>query len=73
MKGRGEGDWMSEGKEGVGSRTVGRSRLTLAVIAVIVTCEEGSVNVDRVSDGLAEAVSGERHVEGSVNWGIEKD
>jgi hypothetical protein len=42
--------------------TVGRARLALAVVAVVVAGEEGSVDVSRVGDGLAETVSSERHV-----------
>lgn len=50
-----------------GRRTVGRAALALAVVAVVVAGEEGSVDVSRVGDGLAEAVSGERHG-GYVCW-----
>ena len=41
--------------------TVSAAALTLAVVAVVVASEERSFNVSRVGDGLAEAVSGERH------------
>lgn len=44
--------------------TVSRARLALAVVAVVVASEGGSIYVDRVGDGLAETVSGERHVGG---------
>lgn len=40
---------------------------------MVVAGEEGSVNVDLVGDGLAEAVSGERHVGWcSLIWGLKK-
>lgn len=42
---------------------VGRARLTLAIITVVIASEERGVNVDLVGDGFAKAVSGERHVE----------
>jgi len=38
--------------------------LALAVVAVVVAGQEGRVHVDRVSDGLAEAVAGEGHFGG---------
>lgn len=41
--------------------TVGRAGLALAVIAVVVAGEKRSVDVDRVSDGLAETVTRETH------------
>ena len=45
--------------------TVGRAGLTLAVIAVIVAGEEGLLGVlDGISDSLAKAVTGERHIGG---------
>jgi hypothetical protein len=37
--------------------------LALAVVAVVVAGDEGLVDVNGVGDGLAEAVSGERHGE----------
>lgn len=43
--------------------TVGRAGLALAVVTVVVPSDEGRVDVDRIGDGLAEAVSGERHGE----------
>ncbi len=51
-------------------RTVSRARLALAVIAMVVAGEERGVNVDRVGDGLAEAVSGEAHVGKSLGVGL---
>jgi hypothetical protein len=45
-----------------GDEGVGRAGLALAVVAVVVAGEEGSVDVSRVGDGLAETVSSERHV-----------
>jgi len=36
--------------------------LALAVIAMVVTGHEGSIDVGRVSDGLAETVAGEGHL-----------
>lgn len=47
--------------------TVGRTRLSLAVIAVVITSKERSIEVGLVGDGLAEAVSGERHCE-LLSW-----
>ena len=44
-----------------GDERVGAAGLALAVVAVVVAREEGLVDVGRVGDGLAEAVSGERH------------
>jgi hypothetical protein len=41
--------------------TIGRTRLSLTVVAVVVTREQGLVNVDRVGDGLAETVTLENH------------
>lgn len=38
--------------------------MTLAVVAVIVGCDEWLVNVDRVGDGVAETVTLENHLEG---------
>lgn len=35
--------------------------MTLAIVAVVVAGEEGGVDVSRVGDGFAEAVSCERH------------
>ena len=49
-------------REGQGGRTVGRAGLALAVVAVVVAGEERGVHVNRVGDGVAEAVSGESHV-----------
>ncbi len=43
-------------------RTVSRAGLALAVVAVVVAREQRGVDVDRVRDGLAEAVSGETHL-----------
>ena len=54
-------DWVGEK-----GRTVGRAALALAVVAVVVAGEEGGLDVNRVGDGLAEAVSGERH--GGYVW-----
>jgi hypothetical protein len=45
-----------------GRRTVSAAALALAVITVVVASEEGSFDVSRVGDGLAETVSSERHV-----------
>ena len=42
--------------------TVCASTLTLAIIAVVVSRDERGFDVGRVGDGLAEAVSGKRHV-----------
>ena len=42
-------------------RTIGRTRLSLTVVAVVVTRDQGLVNVDRVGDGLAETVTLENH------------
>ncbi len=61
MRGRGKFGGSSERAQGSWQHTVGRARLALAVIAVVVAGEEGGVNVDRVGDGLAETVSGEAH------------
>lgn len=47
--------------EGTGVRTVRGAGLALAVVAVVISGEERGIDVDRVGDGLAEAVSGERH------------
>lgn len=47
----------------MGKHTVGRAGLALASIAVIVAREDRGVHVDRVGDGLAETVAGERHFE----------
>ena len=44
-------------------RTVGGAALALAVVTVVVANEERSFHVNRVGDGLAKTVSGERHVE----------
>lgn len=53
--------------------TVGRAGLTLAVIAVIIGSEEGLFSVlDGVSDSLAKAVTGERHVGGCGGFELEK-
>lgn len=41
--------------------------MALAVVAVVVAGDEGGVDVDRVGDGLAEAVARERHLVG-VGW-----
>lgn len=41
--------------------TVGRARLALAVVAVVIGRDERGVDVDRVRDGLAEAVAFENH------------
>lgn len=43
--------------------TVGRSRLSLAVVAVVISREKRSIDVDRVGDGFAETVSRKRHYE----------
>lgn len=45
------------------AHTVGRTTLTLAVVAVIVGSDEGLVDLDGVGDRLAEAVSVHRHDE----------
>jgi hypothetical protein len=47
-----------------GNEGVGASALTLAIVAVVVAGDDGLVDVDRVGDGLAEAVSGECHFQG---------
>ena len=47
--------------EGTGVRTVRGAGLALAVVAVVISGEVRGIDVDRVGDGLAEAVSGERH------------
>lgn len=41
--------------------TVSRPALALAVVAVVVSDNVGLVDVDRVGDGSAEAVTSERH------------
>jgi hypothetical protein len=41
--------------------TVCRTRLALAVVAVVVARDDRGVDVGRVGHGLAEAVAGERH------------
>lgn len=43
------------------NHTVSGTALALAVVTVVITNKERLVHVDRVGDGLAEAVSGERH------------
>lgn len=52
-------------KRGEGGReerlTVGRAALPLAVIAVIVSCDQGRVHVDLVGDFAAETVTRETH------------
>lgn len=53
--------------------TVGRAGLTLAVIAVIIASEEGLLGVlDGVSDSLAKAVTGKRHVGGCGGVDLKK-
>ena len=53
--------------------TVGRAGLTLAVIAVIIGSEEGLFGaLDGVSDSLAKAVAGERHVGGCGGFELEE-
>jgi hypothetical protein len=42
--------------------TVCRAGLALAVVAVVVAREQRGVDVDRISDGFAQAVSLEDHV-----------
>lgn len=59
MRGRGRESVVASPKGG--PRTVGRARLALAIIAVVVAGEEGRVDVNLVGDGLAETVAGERH------------
>lgn len=44
-------------------RTVGRTTLTLAVVAVVISRNGRLVDVDRVSDSFAQTVTGERHSE----------
>lgn len=52
--------------EGEGEEvTVGAAALTLAVVAVVVAGDERGFDVGGVGDGVAEAVSGERHNGGS--------
>jgi hypothetical protein len=41
--------------------TVGAATLALAVVTVVVSGDEGRLDVSRVGDGLAQAVSSERH------------
>lgn len=41
--------------------TVRRAGLTLAVVAVVVARQERGVDVDRIGDGFAEAVTRENH------------
>lgn len=53
---------MNENMASSRRRTVSAAALALAVVTVVVTSEEGSFNVSRVGDGLAETVSSERHV-----------
>lgn len=48
--------------------TVGGAGLALAVVTVVVAGDDGGVDVGLVGDGLAEAVSGERHGELRVVW-----
>lgn len=44
-----------------GDEGVGRATLALAVVAVVVRCDDGLLDLGLVGDGLAETVSGERH------------
>ena len=44
--------------------TVGRSTLALTVVTVVVASDEWFVHVHGVGDCFAEAVAGERHVDG---------
>lgn len=53
-----------KGRRRGGAHTVGRTSLTLAVIAVIVTCDKRLLDVNRVSDCFAETVTSERHCVG---------
>lgn len=51
------------GREGV-NHTIGGAALALAIIAVIVRHEAELVDVDGVSNGLAETVTSDRHLDG---------
>lgn len=53
--------------------TVSRATLTLAVIAVVISRSERLLDVDRVGDGFAETVTGNRHFgrEAEYNWTID--
>lgn len=44
-----------------GTLTVSGAGLTLAVVAVVIACHEGRVDVDGVGDCLTETVAVERH------------
>jgi hypothetical protein len=46
-----------------GGRTVGGTALALAVIAVVVGCDEGLVDLSLVGDSTTQTVSSERHNE----------
>jgi hypothetical protein len=41
--------------------TISRATLALAIIAMVVCGQGGLVNVNRVGDGFAETVAGQRH------------
>lgn len=51
----------NERGEEIPLRTVCGAGLALAVVAVVVAGDDRGVNVDRVGDGLAEAMSSENH------------
>lgn len=55
--------WFSSFRARWGKRTVGGTALALAVVAVVVANKERGLHVNRVGDGLAETVSGERHID----------
>lgn len=50
----------------VSRHTVGAAALALAIVAVVVAGQKGGLDVSGVGDGLAETVSGERHVGGCL-------
>jgi len=47
-----------------GDERVGRSRLALAIIAVIVTDKEWLIDIDAIGNCFAETVAGDRHFAG---------
>lgn len=60
----------NERGEEIPLRTVCGAGLALAVVAMVVAGDDRAVDVDRVGDGLAEAVSSENHFWGrsALGW-----
>lgn len=58
----GESECKRDSGQGTIERTVGRARLALAVVAVVVTGNDWRVDVNGVRDRFAQAVSGENHL-----------